>query len=116
MVGDVQGVKTEPELSMLHRANEGKRELELSVQLDVEREKGWKPLAVGLADVVLQLIDFRIWESRMQVNHWTEGQLPGQLKDACADQPVGNIRFEVGVDIGMDDRLLEGHEDVRQSI
>src|SRR5262249_4631883 len=63
-----------------------------------------------------QIVYFRVGESRMNVNHGTEGQLPGQLKYAGTDQPVGNIRFQVRVDIGTDDRLLEGYEDVRQGI
>src|SRR5262245_12286805 len=93
VVRDVQRIKTKPELATLHRAKEGKWNLNLPIHLDVEGEERWKPPTVGCANVVLQLIDFGIGESCMQVDHGTEGQLPGQLKNARTDQPVGNIRF-----------------------
>jgi hypothetical protein len=62
---------------MLLPANQREGKLKLPVYLDVEGEECRKPLAVGLANVVLQHINIRIRESRVKVNDRTEGQLPG---------------------------------------
>ena len=116
VIGDVYGIKPNTELATLHPANRCEGKLKLPIYFYVEREEGREASAVGLANVVLKHIHVRIWESCMKINDGAEGQLPGQLKNARTDQPVGNIRFQRTGDIGTDHGLLERHERARQRV
>src|SRR2546425_10507187 len=73
VIGDVQRIETETELAMLHPAQEREGNLKLAVDLDVEGKEPREPLAVGLANVVFEHINFRIGESRMKVDYRAEG-------------------------------------------
>src|SRR5262245_30395474 len=102
VIRDVDGIKPDKELAILHPANRYEGKLKLPVYLDVQGEEGREASTVGLANVVLEHIHVRIRESCMKIHDGAEGHLPGQLKNARTDQSVGNVRFQGSGDIGTD--------------
>src|SRR6185503_20263949 len=116
VIRDVYRIKPDAELAILHPANRCEGKLKFPVYLYVEGEECREASTVRLANIVLEHIHVRVGKSCMQVNDRAEGQLPGQLKNARTDQPVGNIRFQGSADIGTDHGLLERHERAGQRV
>src|SRR5215472_17068143 len=85
----VEAVEAKPQLAI---SKSWQVQLELAVYLHIKGEELGEALAIGQAHIVLKRVDIRIRQSRTNIDHGTERELPGQAEGAPAHQAIGNIR------------------------
>src|SRR6266481_3439793 len=87
-----------------------KRNAELTVDLDVQREKRREALPVRSSNVILQGINVGIRLAGVQIHDRAELQLFRQRENAPGHHAIGDVVRQDSINVGTNHRLLKGNE------